>query len=256
MKKITLFLFFGLFLTAFSCTKDQNLAEIATSENGVSGSITRFAVHQNYLYGLNLNEVLTYDLADADHPKLVNRLRTDYGLETITIYDGNVYLGSTTSLYILDISNPATPNILSQTPRLQNFSGCDPVAVKGDYAYSTIKIIENICGNTSSSSALIVFDVKDKTNPRQISSYPLNIPNGLSIKDNYLFICDEGSDKLEIFDISNPLEMKLTDFSFGITDPVDLIVSGDKMIVSAKTNFVIYDISEMLNIRKVGIINK
>jgi hypothetical protein len=254
MKNFKLVLFIGLLFCSFQCSKDQS-AEFA-SESGISGSITRFAAYQSYLYALNLNEVQTYDISDADHPKLVNTLATDYGLETITIYDGFVYLGSTTALYILDISNPAAPVILSQTARLESFSGCDPVAVKGNFAYSTIKIIQNICGRVGSESALIVFDVTNKSNPLQITTFPLGIPNGLSIKDNHLFVCDEGYDRIEIFDITDPYNVVWSPISVVITDPVDLIINGNKMIVSTKTNFEIYDISDIAAIKKVGIINK
>jgi hypothetical protein len=254
MKNALFFSILALCL-GFQCSKDQSVDLSLLS--GSSGSITRFTTHQNYLYGLNLNEVQTYDITDADHPKLVNRLATDYGLETITVYDGYIYLGSTTALYILDISNPAAPMILSKTSTTaETFSHCDPVVVKGDYAYSTLKTIQNFCGNINSTSELVVFDVKDKTNPVQINSFPMNIPNGLGIKDNYLFVCDEGYDRIEIFDITDPTDVKWLTISVVITDPVDLIINGTKMIVSTKTNFEIYDISDISAIRKVGIITK
>ncbi len=241
-------------LLFFACAKD------AASElnPGKSGSITRFAVYQNFMYVLNLNEVQTYDIQDKEKPKLVHRLATDYGLETITIYDNTVFLGSSTALYILDISNPAAPKILSQSDRLENlgFSGCDPVVVKDNYAYSTIKIIENFCGSVSVQSALVVYDVTDKSAPLPVGVYSLGLPNGLGYKDNYLFVCDEGDDKLWVLDISNPQQLSFTDYSLSITDPVDLIVDGQRMIVSSKTDFQIFDISNISNIKKVGLISK
>jgi hypothetical protein len=158
------------------------------------------------MYMLNPNEVLTYSLANPDQPQHVHTLKTEYGLETIIIYENTIYLGSTSALYILDISNPAAPSILSKTDRVtdQFFSGCDPVVVKDNYAYSTVKIIQNVCGNVSTQSALLVYDVSNKNAPALKGNYELNIPNGLGYKDNYLFVCDEGSDRLEVFDISNP----------------------------------------------------
>ena len=110
--------------------------------DGQSGSITRFTVYNGYMYALNPNGVLTYSLADADKPELVNTLPTDYGLETIIIYDNTIYLGSRSALYILGIDNPAAPVILSQTDReAVFFGGCDPVGGEGQYAYSTGEII-------------------------------------------------------------------------------------------------------------------
>jgi hypothetical protein len=241
-------------LLLFACSKD------AASESiiGKSGSITRFAIYQDYMYVLNLNEVQTYNIEQKDHPVLVHRLATDYGLETITIYDNSVFVGSTTALYILDISNPAAPTIQAQSDRLADagFTGCDPVAVKDHYAYSTVKVVENICGSIAAQSALIVYDIHDKSAPVSVGIYPLSLPNGLGIKDNYLFVCDEGSDELVVFDITDPTALTVTDFSLPITDPYDLIIDGPKMIVSAKTDFQVFDISDVAHIRKIGQISK
>jgi hypothetical protein len=254
MKNTIAFLFVGTLLLATACSKDA--AEIG-ADPGRSGSVTRFAVHAGYMYILNLNEVQTYSLENPDKPRLVHRLPTDYGLETIIVYENTVYLGSTTALYILDISNPAVPQILSQTARLEVFAGgCDPVVVKGNYAYSTIKIIENICGRTGVQSALLVYDVSNPTAPTNVGLYFMGMPNGLGYKGDYLFVCDEGTDRVEVFDISNPLNLELTAFSIPITDPVDLIVAGDKMIVSAKSDFRFYDISDIADIRPIGQIAK
>lgn len=246
----------GLMLLAVACSKDAGLESVAT--NGQSGSITRFAVFQNHMYVLNLNEVQTYDLSDPDHPALVHRLPTEYGLETITLYDNTIFLGSTQFLYILDISDPAAPKIQGKSDRVLElgFGGCDPVVVKDNYAYSTIKIIENVCGRVSSESALVVYDISDYSNPTIVGTYFLGIPNGLGYKDNYLFVCDEGVDLLRVFDISNPLELVETTQTLAITDPYDLIVYGEKMIVSTKTGFEIFDLTDLSEVRKIGQITK
>ncbi|MCB0532051.1 MAG: hypothetical protein H6574_04245 [Lewinellaceae bacterium] len=253
MKKLAVLAgFILLFLQA--CEKDST----GVNASGKSGSITRFAIHQGYMYVLNLNEVRTYSLQNPDQPVLVNRLQTNYGLETIIIYDNTIYLGSSTALYILDISNPAAPSILSQTNRdVEFFGGCDPVVVKGSYAYSTVKIIQNVCGFVSAQSALLVYDVSDKSAPVHVGTYSLGLPNGLGYKDNYLFVCDDGTDRLEIFDISDPLALTpLGNYSVDITDPYDLIVEGSKMIISTKTDFQIFDLQNLPEVKRTGLILK
>jgi hypothetical protein len=250
MHKFTYFL--GLIIAATLTACSLESADIGKAAEQ-SGSITRFAVHNGYMYALNPNQVKTYSLQNPDKPQLVHTLSTDYGLETIIVYDNTVYLGSRSALYILDISNPAAPQILSQTNRGEVFiGGCDPVVVKNNFAFSTIKIIENICGRVSAQSALLVYDVTDKRNPVQIGSYPLSLPNGLGYKDNFLFVCDEGTDRVEIYDITNPSNLELTRYAIPMTDPVDLIVRGDKLIVSAKTEFRFFDIRDMTNIQPLG----
>jgi hypothetical protein len=237
-------------LLAFQCgTGDSDILE----GDGKGGSITRFAVHQGYMYALNQNEVQTFSLQNPDKPLLVHRLATDYGLETIIIYDNTIFIGSTTALYILSIENPAAPVLLSKTPDQINIGGrCDPVVVKGNYAYSTAKIIQNICGNVSSQSALLTYDVTDKTRPKLKSFVELNLPNGLGYKDNLLFVCDEGFDKVLVFDIAQPDDPQPTNLDFALTDPIDLIVDGQKMIVSTRSDFYVFDLSDPQNIRKIG----
>lgn len=249
-----LFLIISITFLFAACAKES--AE--TSAPGKSGSITRFAVYQHYMYVLNQNEVQTFDITQKEQPVLVHRLPTDFGLETITIYDNTIFLGSTTALYIVNISNPAAPYIQAQSQRIGQFNGgCDPVVVKNQYAFSTIKIIQNICGNVSAESALLVYNVSDLSAPYTIGTYPLNIPNGLSYKDNFLFICDEGSDELRVFDISNPEALvELSHLNVSLQDPYDLIIDGSRMIVSCKSSFQIYDIADLVQIKKLGQISK
>ncbi len=252
MKKTLFATCIALFL--FACSKDSALEQVA----GKSGSITRFAIYHDFMYVLNLNEVQTYNIKQKEHPVLVHRLPTDYGLETIAIYDNTVFVGSTTALYILDISDPAAPVIQSKSDRITDigFIGCDPVAVKDHFAYSTIKVIENICGTISAQSALVVYDIADKSAPKVVGFYTLEIPNGLAYKDNYLFVCDEGWDQLLVFDITTPTMLTQTNYSFSITDPYDLIVDGTRMIVVTKTDFQIFDISNIAQIKKIAQISK
>jgi hypothetical protein len=130
-----------------ACKESNNFNEAVT---GKTGSITRFAVMGDYLYSLDMNQILVFEISDNGETQQVNTVPADYGLETIIIYDETIYVGSTTSLYILDISVPASPVVLSKLDREQILiGGCDPVVVKGDYAYSTVKIIENRCGRLS-----------------------------------------------------------------------------------------------------------
>ncbi|MEZ4985795.1 MAG: hypothetical protein R2795_12305 [Saprospiraceae bacterium] len=237
------------------CASDASVSEVAT--NGQSGSITRFVVYGDYMYTLNPNEVQTWSIANEDKPQLLHTLATDYGLETIIIYDETIYIGSRTALYILDISQPATPVLLSQTDRdAFFFGGCDPVVVKDNYAYSTIKIIENVCGSFNSISALLTYDVTDKTNPVVTNEQFLDIPNGLGVQGDYLFVCDEGMDQIVVFDITDPANPQPTEYNVPLTDPVDVIARNGELIVSTKTDFQFYDITDIANIRPLGFISK
>jgi len=258
MKNIFYFFAIAIISTLIACSSKADFAAESNS-NGVSGSITKFAIHKGYMYALNPNEVQTYSLENPDQPELVHTIETDYGLETIIVYDNTVYVGSRTSLYILDISTPYQPEILSQSDREAQgfFSGCDPVIVKDNYAYSTVKIVENICGNLNARSLLLVYDVSDKRNPKIVEEYELNEPNGLAYIGNYLLVCDAGLDELVVFDISEPANLKaLPEHNITIINPVDLIIHDSKMIVSTANSFNIYSINTIADINETGVISK
>lgn len=247
--------FIGLFFFV-GCSADASLESIGP-DAGTSGSITRFTVYNGYMYTLDPNAIKTYSLANPDRPELVSTLTTDYGLETIIIYDGVIYIGSRTALYILDITNPAEPFILSKSDRSDIFfGGCDPVVVKDNYAYSTIKIIENICGTSFATSVLLTYDVTDKTAPILTNEQEMDQPNGLGYSGDYLFVCETQLDKLVVFDISQPDQPVFTEYGFEITEPYDVIVRGEQLIVSTATSFRFYDISDVANIRVLGQIAK
>lgn len=252
MKRIFYAFVLAAFVVAGCAKSDGEMDTKNANPNGASGSITRFTSYNNYLYALDQNKIKVYDISNASNPTLVNEVGTDYGLETITIYEGTIFVGSRTALYILDITNPASPFILSKTEREGALAGgCDPVAVKGNYAFSTVKIVENVCGVINTTSRLLVYDVTDKVHPYLVSDYNLNMPNGLGYKDNTLFVCDEGEDAIMMFDISNPVNTSFQS-AFDLEDPVDLIVDGDKMVVSTKSGFSFYDITDLNNIQSKG----
>lgn len=224
---------------------------------GQSGSLTRFIVHNGYMYSLNPNEVVTFELQQDGKPVEKHRLVLDYGLETVLIYEGVMYLGSRNGLYIIDISNPAKPVLISETTRpTQLFGGCDPVSVKDSIVFSTVKVIENICGINNAMSALLVYLVNDLSNPELIGTYAMSRPNGLGYKEDVLFVCDDGQNEIVLYDIHDPGDLKELQWAIPVKDPVDLIVYQDRLLVSTDTDFHFYDIQDITDIRPLGIISK
>jgi len=256
MMKYSIFSLIFSILFIASCSENSDLASI---QDGKSGSITRFVTHNNYMYALNPNQIITYSLENPEKPNKENVLTTEYGLETIIIYDNTIYVGSRNALYILGLDDPAKPELLSRAGRegLRFFGGCDPVVVKGNYAYSTIKIVENLCGIFNAESVLIVYDVSNKEEPQLINNYPLEEPNGLAYKGNHLLVCDKGADELIVFDITDPTNLlRLDEYNVTIDDPVDLIINENTMIVSTENDFEIFDVEDITSISQIGTIPK
>lgn len=221
-----------------------------------SGSITTFVIKAQHMYTLDHKVLLTHDLTDPDQPELVHTLTLDFGLETIFLYDDHVYVGSTTSLYIINLSNPSQPRFVSKTERSEKFvNGCDPVIVEENYAYSTVKVIVNRCGRKSSRSALLVFDITDKKHPKEVAHQFMQEPNGLAIKDDHLFVCDKVKNSVTVFNVSEPNRPLLRDhLSLSVTNAYDIIIKDNRMIVSSTDGFQIFDVTNIHDIYQIGTI--
>ena len=109
-------------------------------------------------------------------------------------------------MWIYSLSDPVTPQLISTYTHIRS---CDPVVVKDDFAYVTLRS-GNACGDKKV-NRLDVFDISDPTHIFRRGMYPLNHPYGLSAYDSSLYVCD-GESGLKMYDISNPhiLIMKKT----------------------------------------------
>ncbi|HRG58206.1 MAG TPA: hypothetical protein PK323_04565 [Bacteroidia bacterium] len=238
MKKIILFSFI---IAIFSCSKQSaNLSNENTK--GKNGSLTRFAIKDNFMYAIDLNYLKVYDISNQDEPILRNKIKVDYGIETISIYGNYVYLGAVDGVYIIDIKNPSSPVELE---KIEHHVSCDPVIVLHNRAYSTQRTNAIGCGNIWTQSVLAVYDVVDPQKPTLINSISMEQPYGLAGENNWLFVCDEGKNGVVIFDISdpsNPVEKGLIEME----QPRDIILTYPYMIISSKTSFKIFNYSNVL----------
>ena len=85
----------------------------------------------------------------------------------------------------------------------------------------------NNCGQNF--NQLDVVDVSDKSHPRIVSSYEMNNPFGLGVKDDWLFVCD-GDEGLKIFDTKNTPDLSLVD-QFTNINTYDVIPLDDKLLM-------------------------
>ena len=184
-------------------TFDNDVAlSAAESATGTGGSLTRFQIVDNYLYAVGNYEMSIFNIQNLKEPILANTQYAGWNIETMFQAEGYLYLGSTNGMYIYDLVNPSLPEYVSD---FTHWEGCDPVVVKGDYAYLTLRG-GNLCGQLE--SVLEVIDISDKTNPTLAARYDLENPYGLGVKDDMLFVCD-GTAGLKLFERETPKELKL-----------------------------------------------
>jgi hypothetical protein len=148
-------------------------------------------------------------------------------------------------MYTYTISNPSIP---VKEGFVQHLTGCDPVVANDSVAFLTIH------GGTrcnSSINMLDIYDIKnDINNPVLIKSINMNNPQGLGLKDNYLFVCDKGIG-MKIYEVSNPknplLIRTLTDETY-----MDVIIQNDLLVAMLTDGVAYYDISNMNTIVKIS----
>lgn len=177
---------------------------------GVTGSTSKYAIVNNYLYTLTSTELKTINIAQPESPKAISTINITWGLETIFPFKNNLFIGTQTGMYIYGLNNPEKPSQLSLFVHARL---CDPVIADDKYAFVTLHSNNNpstgffTCfGNLNQ---LDIIDITDLTKSKWQKSYTLTRPYGLSKDGNMLFICDSEAG-LKIFDATDPLNLKQT----------------------------------------------
>ncbi len=233
---------FGGFRTLTGFSADAAGGSGGSVSTGTGGSMARFAITGDHLYAVDWSSLLTFDISDPE-PVKRNKQNVGWMIETIFPYKQNLFIGSANSMYIYDISTPASPKRLSV---FRHATACDPVVVEGDYAYATLRDGEH-CPNFAGANQLEVIDVKDLRNPKNIGIYKMIQPHGLGIDNGDLFI-SEGDHGLKIMDASDPYNVKEISHIKDIRT-FDVIPNNGVLIVTGAGGIIQYDYTD---IRKLG----
>jgi len=163
---------------------------------GIGGSLARFSVINDYLYVINTQQLVAYNLDNPSKPQKTQITDVDWGIETLFPYKNYLFIGGNAGMFIYDATTPEAPTYVSE---FRHANACDPVFVKDDIAYVTLRD-GNFCQNFI--NQLDVIDVSDISNPTLIESFDMFNPHGLSVRDNNLYIC-EGAAGLKVFENDN-----------------------------------------------------
>lgn len=169
--------------------------------SGTGGSMARFTISQGHLYAVDNSTMNVFEItSNPAAPTELSEVNIGWGIETIYPYKDKLFIGSNAGMFIFENANPAAPTQLSS---FQHARACDPVFVKDNYAYVTLRS-GSWCEGFSNQIDLI--DITDLTRPILEKTFDMENPHGLSIKDNSLFLC-EGEWGLKAFDISDPMKL-------------------------------------------------
>ncbi|HNW50029.1 MAG TPA: hypothetical protein PKH79_03040 [Prolixibacteraceae bacterium] len=229
-------------LALYTATKTNGSVQ-ATGSNtfGVGGSMSRFGQYDKYLFTLSENLLRTFEVDAGGTLKQDDSLYINWGMETMFILKNTMFLGSTSAMYIYDLSNLPSVSYIS---KYTHFKSCDPVIADDRYAYVTLKVGGN-CGNGQ--NLLDVFDISDLKNPVLKKNYPMHEPKGLGKDDDILFVCD-GDAGLKVFDASQP-DVQLPELArFNDVNAYDVIPVNNQLFLIGDDGFYQYDYSDVQNI--------
>ncbi len=233
-------------MAAFNSATPQTRAALTV---GIAGSMSRFNIVSNYLYAVNKSSLVVFDINNQTQPEKVNTVPVGWEIETIYPFKDKLFIGSTTGMFIYDISNAAAPAYVSSVSHIRR---CDPVITDGEFAYVTLRA-GVVCGGTTESQ-MQVLGVSNVANPVLLKTYSLENPYGLGKTGNLLWVCD-GKAGLKVYDATNPLQMTVK-HQFKNLEAFDVIPLGNKIIVSAKEGIVQFDANDPAKIIELSRISK
>ncbi|MHA7101586.1 hypothetical protein BXY85_3130 [Roseivirga pacifica] len=221
MRKLVAVLFICLLL---GCSNDSSDFSPELSGSGQGGSLTRFVIVNNQLLVLDSESIIQYDIKGGGEFELRNRVAIDTGMETIHANGDIVLVGSNSAVYFLKFNDFGALGLVSS---YQHLTSCDPVVASNGVAYSTLR---SAGCRFNGAELLDVIDFSDLQNPKLIKSYSTVSPYGLTLNEQFLFVCEYGG--ITMYDRSDSRNLKQVDFlEIDGHTPIDLILRGDNMVV-------------------------
>ncbi len=220
-----------------------NSAAGGSSNTGINGSMSRFTIYNDYLYSVINNQMNIFDLTGESPKKAADNTYIGFNVETIFSYKDNMFMGTPTGLLIYSVSDPLKPAYQSC---ISHAYACDPVVVNNDLAYVTIHS-GSTCDYSAKENALIIIDVKDVKNPKELVTYNMTNPKGLSIDAEKLFLCDDG---LKIYNLTEPQKLMSNQIAhFANMDGFDVIAHNNIVMMIAEDGIYQYDYSNANSIK-------
>lgn len=252
-------------LTLFSlsaCSSDADISlsseksGASESQTGVAGSYARFLTIGDFLYVIDNLNLKTFSTEDAAQPQLINEQELTDGVESIFHTQGNLFVGSSSGLYIYRIQENGIPAFVSFSNYDYPILPCDPVVANDSLAFVTLNTTQaanSPCGGIFIDvNVLKIFDIKNLDEPVLIAEYPMSNPKGVGIDGNTLFVCD-GQDGLKIYDFSNPYNLSLI-LHYRNIETYDVIPLNGLLIVVGPDNLYQFDYSDLSNIQLISTI--
>ena len=154
------------------------------------------------------------------------------------VRENNAYVGATGGIYVMDISDPASPLILGNC---DDYGSPYTIKVAGDYAYFLHSGWET--------SFLDIADISDPAAPVMLgTSYAGGYSPNLGIIDNYVYITEWWGGAIHIMDVSDPNNPFIAHSHVSLHPMTDIAITGDiAFAANTLSGLKVFDISDRLN---------
>lgn len=231
----------GYYYDYYAVPNASTAASASNIAPGISGSMARFTLLNDYLYTVTDNNLNVFNISTPENPVFANSIDAGLGIETIYPFKNNLFIGSQTGMFIFNTANPALPQKLSEFTHVKR---CDPVIADDNFAYVTLRT-GTACNGTNINE-LDILNIQNLQSSWLIKSYPLSNPHGLAKAGNTLFICD-GAAGLKVFDAADVSNLRLLQTVTGL-EAYDIIIQNNNAIVVAKEGLYLYDCTDPGNV--------
>lgn len=222
----------------------------SASITGVGGSFAKFSVIDNYLYVINNSELVAYSLENPSKPFKTQTTTVAWDIETLFAYKEHLFIGGNNGMFIYDRANPAEPSYVSEFRHAQ---ACDPVFVKDDIAYVTLRNGSR-CQNFI--NQLDIIDVSNISNPQLIESYDMQHPHGISVRNNNIYVC-EGQFGLKVYenDDLRKIDKNRIDHIKDLHAYDAISLSNSLLMVIGQDGLYQYDTSDPSDLKELSVVN-
>ena len=234
--KLSCFVALGFLIS--SCEGDSGGSNSSdgssTGNTGRGGSTARMVIDGDYLYAIADSDIQLFTITTPSQPQPWATVNIARGIETLFPYGDYLLIGGRDGMYVMDNRDRAAPGYLSEFTHAR---ARDPVVAHNGFAYVTLKD-DGSFGSTNQMDVINLFDIY---NPSLERTLAMQGPEGLSVFENRLFVCD-GRAGIKIFDVTNPASPTFTE-SIANVDCNDVIAIQGLIYVITDDSLIQYDTS-------------
>lgn len=197
-------------------------------------SLSVVALSGKYAYVGNAEDMDIVDVTSSTAPQNISRHTFGDEVVAITVAQPYAYVETVLSTYIVDISNPASPVVLSQMNGIAEHEFSYGAAVSGKYLYRAVQNIDD----PDNLSRLEVIDVSNPNLLVMVTSTHLSgAPDGVVVANGFAYVIHDKttSPNLTVLSLKDPATPKIVGTATVTAQRLsDLAVSGRYVYVLSR----------------------